>query len=154
MKPTERTLKYLRDDGFICDMVERWIRNPKHPAGGFRRDLFGFADILAFKPDSPETMLVQSCGSDFAAHKRKIKEAPLASEWLRHHKIMLIGWRKLKKKRGGKQMVWRPRIETYSNWKDGISVEINTADLKRWKPKIQQGPSGKIMGGKDGTNEI
>ena len=77
MKPTERTLKYLRDDGYICDMVERWIRNPKHPAGGFRRDLFGFADILAFKPDGPDLMLVQSCGQDYAAHRRKIKEAPI-----------------------------------------------------------------------------
>jgi hypothetical protein len=114
MKPTERTLKLLRDQGYICDMVERWIRNPKHPAGGFRRDLFAFADILAFK--GPEVALVQSCGADYAAHKRTIFEAPLAGEWVRRNKIILIGWRKVKKARGGKQMIWKPRIAEWSNY--------------------------------------
>jgi len=117
-KNTERTLKYLRDEGWEVGMVERWIKNPKHPAGGFRQDLFGFADILAFKPGFHNVMLVQSCGEDFLAHKRKVLAADLSFEWTRCHRIMLIGWRKVKKKRGGKQMVWRPRIEVWGGNSD------------------------------------
>jgi hypothetical protein len=33
MTPTQRTLKYYRDKGWICEVVERWIPNPKHPGG-------------------------------------------------------------------------------------------------------------------------
>jgi hypothetical protein len=120
---TSRTLEYLRNDGYICDVVEKWIRNPKHPAGGFRRDLFGFADILAFKPESAWVLLVQSCGSSYSEHKKKLYASPLAAEWVRRHELMLIGWRKLKKKRGGKQMVWTPRVQSWCNYDHWPPVE-------------------------------
>jgi len=113
MKPTERTLKYLRDDGWTADMIERWIRNPKHPAGGFRKDYLGFGDILAFR--GPETLIVQSCGSAFAEHVKTILALPDAYEWVKHRKLMLIGWRKVKLKRGGKAMRWKPRIGSFCN---------------------------------------
>jgi len=28
---TQRTLKYLKEKDYKCDIVERWIPNPKHP---------------------------------------------------------------------------------------------------------------------------
>lgn len=119
MKPTERTLKYFRDNGYICDMVERWIRNKKHPAGGFRKDFLGFGDILAF--NKTETVLIQSCGSDFAAHLKKILDLPNAGydplRWLvnQDRRIILMGWRKVKKKRGGKLMIFKPRLAEFYN---------------------------------------
>jgi len=108
MKPTERTLKLLRDDGWTCDMIERWIRNPKHPAGGFRKDYLGFGDILAFR--GPEVAIVQSCGSAYAQHLKTILSIPQAADWARWHKLYLIAWRKVKYKRGGKLKIWKPRI--------------------------------------------
>lgn len=51
--PTEKTLKYLRRSGYVCQVVEVWIahqwsekrENGSQP--GTRRDLFGFIDVLA-----------------------------------------------------------------------------------------------------------
>jgi hypothetical protein len=88
-------------------MVERFINRPPH---GQRVDLFNIIDILAI--DDSSTIGVQSCGQDFAAHKKKILECEYTVPWLQNidRGLMLIGWRKLKLKRGGKAMRWRPRI--------------------------------------------
>jgi hypothetical protein len=96
------------------DICERWIPNPKHPGGGFRKDMFGFIDLIALDRDHG-IIAIQSCGQSFAEHLRKIIAGdecrPLAIEWLLcDGKIELWGWRKVKVKRGGKAMVWKPRI--------------------------------------------
>ena len=76
-------------------MVEKFVSVPGVPGGGHRVDLFGFADILAF--NRLEIILIQSCGSDFLPHLKKIKENEIAKEWLAcGYRIELIGWRKLK----------------------------------------------------------
>ena len=109
MTPTQRTLKYLRDDGYHCDVVERFIRNPRVPGGGFRRDYMHFGDILAF--NNNETIMVQSCGQSFSKHLKDLLANPNCPLWLAGpRKLMLIGWRKILKKRGGKAKVWAPRI--------------------------------------------
>jgi hypothetical protein len=92
-------------------MVERFLPVPPY---GIRKDFLGIIDIIALKP--PETLGVQSCGQNYAEHDRKIlgkyKEGLL---WMQcNNELMLIGWRKVKKVRGGKLMVWKPRIKTYS----------------------------------------
>jgi len=115
---TSRTIGYLRGMGWTCCVAERWIKMPKHPAGGFRKDLFGFGDLVALGEKS--IIGVQSCGQDFAAHDKKILEdeevAPNVLKWLEcpGGRVMLIGWRKIKKKRGGKAKIWSPRIKEYS----------------------------------------
>ena len=132
MKPTERTLKYFRDRGYICDMVERWIRNPKHPAGGFRKDYLGFGDILGF--NEIETVLIQSCGSDFAAHIKKIFDLPEKdfrshpARWLAdpNRRLIVMGWRKVKKKRGGKLKIFKPRLAEFYN----INGELDCRETK------------------------
>ncbi len=109
---TSRTLKYVREQGWEADTVERWIKNPKHPAGGFRKDLFGIIDIIALSEKG--IVGIQSCGQAFAEHNRKILAEPMALKWLEKGGIlMLIGWRKIKLKRGGKAMRWSPRIQLY-----------------------------------------
>jgi len=119
MTPTQRTLKALRDKGYQAGVVERWLRY----AGEFgkRQDLFGIIDILATTPDT--TLGVQSCGNSFAKHYRKLtnEEVDGSYKWLicPHRKLEIWSWRKVKKRRGGKVMVWRPRI-----------VEITLEDLR------------------------
>lgn len=107
---TQRTLKALRDQGCVCGMVERF--NPHAGPFGIRIDLFGFLDIIAVD----DTIRgIQSCGQSFAEHDRKILANDVAPKWLAAGGIIeLWGWRKLLKKRGGKQKIWVPRIKIYT----------------------------------------
>jgi hypothetical protein len=103
ISPTQRTLKYLEKQGYVCGIVERWIKMPTHPAGGFRRDYLKCIDIIAISDG--ETLGVQSCGSAFSQHYRDLIGNPDALKWITgkcRRRLMLIGWRKLKVKRGGK----------------------------------------------------
>ena len=111
---TSRSIKYYENKGYIVGKVESWVPNPRHPGGGFRRDLFNFADLLCF--NRLEVLLVQSCGSDFAAHLKKVYASEIAHEWLCcGNRIEVIGWRKLKNrlKSGGfgKGYHYEPRVE-------------------------------------------
>ena len=109
---TSRTLKYFKDQGLDCDIVERWIPIPSHPGGGKRRDLFGIIDILVLEDNG--VIGVQSCGASFSEHNKKILESPMSLRWLEcGNKLMLIGWRKILKTRGGRLKVWSPRIKEY-----------------------------------------
>ena len=111
---TSRTLEYLRSQGWVADKVEQF--NAYAGKFGQRKDMFGFGDIVAMGEGN--IYAIQSCGSDFSAHHKKITEdeivAPLAQMWIKNGgKLILIGWRKVKLKRGGKAMRWEPRIKEY-----------------------------------------
>ena len=117
LSPTQRTLRELRGQGRIVDVVERWIVNPCVPGGGFRKDLFGFVDLLVL--DRQKGFVgIQSCGNSFKKHFDKITNSECteyAIEWLEcGGYIELWSWRKVKLKRGGKAMVWRPRIKEFT----------------------------------------
>jgi len=112
---TSRTLEYLRSRGWICDKVEQF--NPHAGKFGHRKDMFGFGDIIALGENS--IIAIQSCGQAFSEHNRKITEdeyvAPNVTKWLEcGGRLLLVGWRKVKLKRGGKAMRWSPRIREYS----------------------------------------
>lgn len=105
--PTQRTLAYLKMQGYTCGIVERWnpkIRNKKH-------DLFGIIDIIALSATG--VIGVQSTGTDFAGHRRKLTEshAVQSALWLLTPgtELMLIGWRKVKRNTGREH--YEPRIE-------------------------------------------
>ena len=118
MTPTQRTLKELRDKGLIVDIVERWIPNYGTPGGGFRKDLFSIIDIIVL--DIPEKCVigVQSTGSAFSEHIRKMtgEQAQNCIYWLSvpTNKLYLYAWRKVKLKRGGRAERWKPRIAIFS----------------------------------------
>ena len=107
---TSRTLEYLRSQGWEADKVEQF--NPYAGKFGQRKDLFGIIDIVALTEYGIAG--IQSCGHAFAEHDRKILDSPLALKWLeKGGHLTLIGWRKVKLKRGGKAMRWQPRIKRY-----------------------------------------
>ena len=112
MSPTQRTIRALKQDGAHCGIVERF--NAHVGPFGIRQDLFGFIDIIALRAGG--IVGVQCCaGSGFAAHDRKIRENEMAPEWIKSGgSIELWAWRKVKLKRGGKAMRWKPRIKVYS----------------------------------------
>ncbi len=112
MSPTQRTLKANKDLGRMCGIVERFNRfGGPH---GIRQDLFGFIDIIAVDSDKG-IVGIQSTGSAFSQHIHKMLEEcqePLA-RWLVEAEVELWGWRKVKLKRGGKAIRWKPRIADF-----------------------------------------
>ena len=66
--PTQLSLKMLRDDGWLADVTERWI-----PGANIRKDLFGFGDIMALKPN--QILMVQTTtASNMSARINKIAD--------------------------------------------------------------------------------
>ena len=144
-KNTQRTLKALRDEGRECGMVERFISQ----AGphGKRIDLFNFIDIIALCPHHKAIAGVQSCGQAFKAHVDKILNEcrEKAILWLEcGGRIQVYGWRKILKKRGGKQKVWKPRIReiTLEDFMDSKNMNPSVLDMFKPEPKVF-GPVGK-----------
>jgi hypothetical protein len=104
VSPTARTLKMLRDDGWLAAVVERWNSYVK-----IRQDLFGFIDVIAVKGDL--VLAVQATdGTNVSKRVAKIRETPAAALWLGSHtrQIVVHGW----SKRGarGKAKRWSCRI--------------------------------------------
>jgi len=111
---TSRTLNYLRSQGWVADKVEQF--NPYAGNFGHRKDMFGFGDIVAMGEGS--IIAIQSCGQSYAEHLRKITEDEKVAEnallWIENGgRLILIGWRKIKLKPGGKAMRWAPRIKEF-----------------------------------------
>ena len=92
--PTQRTLKLLRDEGYLAQVVEKWIPQTKR-----RLDLFGFIDIMAIK--GTETLAVQATSSsNISSRVKKIADSDTVGAvrdagW----RIEVIGWRKNSKNR-------------------------------------------------------
>ena len=92
-----RTLKRLRDDGWLCAVVEHL-----NPHVKIRQDLFGIVDILALKPGEG-TLAVQVCqGKDKIEHVYKVEMNPkldtlVGAGW----NVEIWAWTPHKIKRGG-----------------------------------------------------
>ena len=116
ISPTQRTLKYFKSKGYDTGIVERFIKSGTF---GHRIDLFHIIDLIVLDPNFG-IIGVQSCGQAFSEHERKllIEEKKNTIKWLTtpHTKLILMGWRKVKLKRRGKAMRWKPRIaQIYCN---------------------------------------
>ena len=128
MSPTQRTIKELKNQGVRCGIVEKWVAWAKKPgqAGppGIRVDFLGIIDVIAISSDGG-VIGIQCCGSDFSSHFRKLTEenAQATTDWLKCKMpcpncgalcqatgLQIWSWRKIKKVRGGKAMIWQPRI--------------------------------------------
>ena len=107
MTPTARTLKMLRDGGWLAEVVERW-----NPHSRTRHDLFGFADVLAVSPQGRIVAIQVTSGSNVSARVKKIAGEPRSRVWLAAGgHVQVHGWRKLKRKRGGKAVKWEPVLK-------------------------------------------
>jgi hypothetical protein len=112
---TQRTLKALKQAGRKCGVVERfnaWVGDH-----GIRQDLFGCIDVIALDLAAGRIVGVQSTGADFSGHYNKITQDCRADAllWLQCGGVLeLWAWRKVLKKRGGKQKVWQPRVHVFT----------------------------------------
>jgi len=119
---TQRTLRFLREQGLLVDKVELW--NPYAGKFGCRKDLFGLFDLLCVGPEG--IIGVQSTsGGQHSQHRRAMLENENLPEWLKAGgKAWLISWRKKFLKRGGKARRWVPRIETFRIGGDGLPEAV------------------------------
>lgn len=87
--PTSRTLAALREEGWRAEVVEHWNMHTKQ-----RKDLFGFADIIAFQ--NGVVLLVQATSqSNVNARIKKVIANEIALEWLKQGlPIWVVGWKK------------------------------------------------------------
>lgn len=90
MSPTQRSLAHLRSQGYLAEVVERWI-----PGANIRKDLFGFIDILAIRDN--EVLGVQATSRDnVAARVAKIAEHEnVAAVRKANIRIEVHGWGKM-----------------------------------------------------------
>jgi len=102
------------------DSVERYNAVTRQHA-----DLFGIIDLIAI---TDKLYGIQACGSDFQEHVRKVLDVDHFSHleaWLNAGgEFQIWAWRKIKKKRGGKQMVWEPRIANFFLGENTIEWEF------------------------------
>lgn len=112
--PMTRTKAELKSHDIIHRVVERYHpRSAKYPFG-CKEDLLNIIDLIALDCG---IVGIQVCGTDWAEHKRKIMEDEKENTfaWLDNGgRLEVWGWRKRKKKRGGKAMYWSPRIADVS----------------------------------------
>lgn len=104
MSPTQRSLAHLREQGYTCQVVERWCPHSRR-----RVDLFNFADIVAVKPSFRGVLFVQTTSaSSVSARVKKIHETAAAGIVLAAgNPVVVHGWGK----RGarGKRKLWTLR---------------------------------------------
>lgn len=98
MSPTQRTLKYLRAQGYLAAVVEHW-----NPFAHVRQDLFGIVDVLAVKEGV--TLAVQCTSSGNVSSRVKKLTDHEATPWLRDANWTLEVWGWTKGKRGPPRIV-------------------------------------------------
>lgn len=99
--PTQRSTKFLREQGYTTYITERWNSFAK-----IRQDLFGFIDLVAIKDGFPIAGIQTTSGSNISARIAKILELEAARVWLRAGGAIYVhGWKKLKP-RGVKVAKW------------------------------------------------
>lgn len=80
---SERSLKYLRSIGYMAEVCERYN---SHGNGGFgfRKDLFGFADLVAVTDELSGVLAVQATSKQqMSKHLREYRANPDVCEALR-----------------------------------------------------------------------
>lgn len=107
--PTQRTLKYLRDLGYVAGVTEKW-----NPHAKIRQDLFGFVDLIYLcGPASVIAAVQTTSGANHASRRTKVLGNPAARRWVEcGGRIEVWSWSAKKVKRGGKRVHYVPRIET------------------------------------------
>jgi hypothetical protein len=105
MTPTSRTLKYLRTQGQLPAITERWNSHTRQ-----RKDLFGFIDIVSLSKNRTIGIQCTSAANLSSRIKKITTECrDSAKAWLiAGNEILVIGWRKAGPK--GKRKTWKPTI--------------------------------------------
>ena len=87
MSPTQRSLKHLREQGYLVWITEHWC-----PFSRKRKDLWGIVDILCLRGE--EVLAVQTTsGSNVSARVKKIAESMHIAEIRKANiRVVVHGW--------------------------------------------------------------
>ena len=105
MRPTERTLKWLRKLGYTAEVVERRL-----PHSFVMRDLFGCLDIVAIQPSHMGVLGVQTTTSAHLQDRvKKVRAEPRAALWLACENLLwVVAWGQ--KGPAGTRKLWVPTV--------------------------------------------
>lgn len=92
--PTQRSLADLRKNGWIAEVVERWV-----PGANVRKDLFGFVDIVAVREGEKPLLVQTTSRSNTSARLKKILASEVLKVLLGTFRIEVHGWAKNSKGR-------------------------------------------------------
>lgn len=103
--PTTRSLVYIRNQGYIASITERW-----NPFAHIRQDLFNFIDIIGFNIERKEFVGIQTTSqSNVSARIEKVKGISDALHWLQAGgKIYVHGW--ALKGKAGTRKTWKVTV--------------------------------------------
>ncbi len=90
--PTQRSLAYLRKEGWTVAIVEKF-----NPFIKIRQDLWGFGDLICFHARRDLVLIVQTTTrANLISRIQKIRENATAILWLtgHHRRIEVHGWAK------------------------------------------------------------
>jgi len=101
-KPCQRSLAYLRKEGWTVCIVEKWVPPRGNMKFGVRIDAYGFADLLACKTleagrkqNSGIALIQTTDHTSFSKRKEKILAIPEFQKWKDAGGIVLLhSWRK------------------------------------------------------------
>lgn len=97
MMPSARSMNRLRSFGFSVARVEQIIHMPKAPFP-FKRDAFGFGDLLIARPDWGIGLIQVTTTKHMNDHEEKALALPDFDIWLKSGgRFVLQGWKKEKK---------------------------------------------------------
>jgi hypothetical protein len=101
---TAKTMSALRAEGYTVHRAEYF-----HYFAKKRFDMGGFGDVIAWRAEPPDILVVQATDMQHRGeHLKKIDENPKAAEWVKAGgRLELWSWRKLLVKRGGKAVRWK-----------------------------------------------
>jgi hypothetical protein len=121
-------LTWLRDHGFVADVVERWI-----PHANLRRDLFGCGDLLGVHARDRLFLLVQvTTAGNVAARLKKARGRPELAAWLRAGgRFEVHGWQQ----RGGRWQLRRVEVQG----EDLVAIMLFTPRPRRARRGERQG---------------
>ena len=88
MTPTQRSLAYLRSEGYLVEVVEKWNSFTRT-----RKDLWGWADLLAIRRG--EVLAVQVTSEGVANRVKKVMDSETIGRVREAGvRIEVHGWRK------------------------------------------------------------
>jgi hypothetical protein len=104
VSPTQRALAHCRKEGWVAQVVEKWIPQAKR-----RVDLFGCIDLIVLDggPGGPLGVQVTS-GTNHAARIAKAQEEPRLQAWLSAPARFEV-WSYSKRGPRGKRKLWQLR---------------------------------------------
>ena len=88
--PTQRSLKLMRDRGFICQVVEKW-----NPFAKIRQDLMGWVDIVCISEHGIILGVQTTTYKNIQARIKKAKGNEALRRWLINNALVAHGWKKV-----------------------------------------------------------